>query len=230
MVEASPALTPASEAQVCAILAAALERATRWIIETQPLEEPAGALAGRTRGPLHELLGTLPGLLPVAAWDGLRAAADALVHEGVPYAAAGRVAALDRLAEALEIVCIAADVGLPVREVAEVSFRLADIVDLDWVRHALCDLPAEDRWERRAVEGLQQGLTYARRRLTRTVLSCREDGEPVEQCLAAYAATHRSQLAKFSDIVHDIKNAPRATLPALLVVMRELGRLADARG
>jgi NAD-specific glutamate dehydrogenase len=79
------------------------------------------------------------------------------------------------------------------------------------------------------VEGLQQGLTYARRRLTRTVLSCHAAGEPVERCLAVYATAHRSQLATLSELVNDIKNAPRATLPALLVVMRELGRLAGTR-
>ncbi len=229
LADASPALTPAGESHACTTLAAALERATRWIVETQPVDEPAGDLADRVRDAVGELLAALPHLLPAAAHDALRTAVETLVREGLPPPVAGRLAALDRLAEVLDIAYIAADVALPLRNVAEVSFRLADIVDFDWVRRSLSELPAEDRWERRAVEGLQQGLTYARRRLTRTVLASRDHGAPVDRCLAAYGTAHRSQLVKLSDIVNDIKNAPRVTLPALLVVMRELGRLAGAR-
>jgi glutamate dehydrogenase len=224
-----PALTAAGESQACTMLAAALERATRWIVEAPSFDEPTGDLAGRLHEPVRKLLAALPDLLPAVASEALQTEADTLLREGLPQPLAGRLAALSRLAEVLDIVDIAADVGLPVRKVAEVSFRLAEIVDVDWVRRSLSEQPAEDRWERRAVEGLQQGLTQAHRRLTRAVLGCHEGGEPVERCLAAYSAAHRVELEKLGDIVSDIKNAPHATLPALLVVMRELGRLAGAR-
>ena len=54
-------------------------------------------------------------------------------------------------------------------------------------------------------------------------------GTPVERCLQDYVAAHVPQLAKLRAVVDDIKSARRATLPALLVVMRELGRLVGRR-
>jgi NAD-specific glutamate dehydrogenase len=97
------------------------------------------------------------------------------------------------------------------------------------VRQGLAGLPAEDRWERRAVEGLSQGLVYARRQLTRDVLLGGEIGHPVTECLHAYAARHEKALAELQTLISDIKSARRTTLAALLVVMRALGRLAGRK-
>ena len=79
-------------------------------------------------------------------------------------------------------------------------YGVGDIVDLDWVRQGLAELPAEDRWERRAIEGLSQGLVYARRQLTRDVLLCGEAGRPVKECLHAYVARHEKALAELRDL------------------------------
>jgi NAD-specific glutamate dehydrogenase len=90
----------------------------------------------------------------------------------------------------------------------------------------LAELPAEDRWERRAIEGLNQGLAYARRQLTRSVLRCGEAGCPVNERLQTYSAGQQQALAELRTLINDMKSARRTTLAALLVVMRALGRLA----
>ncbi len=114
---------------------------------------------------------------------------------------------------------------MPRQRAADAYYRVLALADLDWVRQSLSDLPAEDRWERRALEGLREGLMYARRELTNAVLLTRPDGT-VAQCLVEYAETHHQQLRSLHALIEDAKSARRPTLAAILVVMRSLGRLA----
>jgi glutamate dehydrogenase len=155
----------------------------------------------------------------------LQFAMDALTADGAPRALAQRIAPLDRLAELFEIAQIAENVDAPRSMAAEVYYRVGDIIDLDWVRQSLIDLPAEGRWERRAVEALNEGLVHARRQLTHNVLLCRQEGGEVSDCLREYVDAHQEQLTKLRSLIDDSKSALHASLAALLVVVRELGRL-----
>jgi len=221
---ADPALPVAAEAHCWFVLESAIERATKWIVETQPAEEPTTDLDTRLVPATDELLGNLSKLLPPAAQEKLSATIDALAGSGTPRPLAARIAALARLAEVFEIEHIAAEVNASRLLVAELYYRAADLVDLDWVRQQLSDLPAEDRWERRALEGLNEGLLYARRQLTRNILGGVEGGG-VDDRMRAYGTQYDAPLAKVRAVINDVKSAPRVTLAALLVVMRELGRL-----
>jgi len=223
--DAEPPLPLAAEARCWFALQTAVERAIKSIIETQPLEVVADDLIAMLKGPTGELLDLLPHVLPAGAQQTLSATIDALAADGTPHALAQRIAPLGRLAELFEVAQIAATADVSRSMAAEVYYRVGEVVDLDWVRQNLDSLPAEGRWERRAVEGLYEGLVYARRQIAHNVLLCRQGSGPVDACLHEYVEGHAEQLAKLRALIDDIRSAPHATLAALLVVVRELGRL-----
>jgi glutamate dehydrogenase len=229
VMEADPPLPPATEARCWFALETAIERATKWIIETQPPDQPAADLSDTLAGSTRELLQILQAVLPAATREQLSATTESLAADGTPRPLALRIVSLDQLAELFEIAHIARELDVAHRMTAEVYYRVGEVVDLDWVRRSLADQLAEDRWERRAIEGLNAGLMYARRQLTHNILLCRQGGEAVDACLQEYIETNREQLAKVAALVNDIKSARHASLAALLVVMRELGRLAGTR-
>lgn len=218
-----PPLPLAAEARCWLAVETALESATKWVVETQPNDEPATELSRMLSAPTQELLAALPAVSPPAVQTAVAAAADALASLGTPRQLAQRIAALDRLSELFEIVCIAADSDLARPTAAEVYYRVGELVDLDWVRQSLATLQPEDRWERRAVEGLAEGLIYARRQLTQNVLGY--SGRDVSTSLKAYVNAEHEQLGRLAALINDVKSARRPTLAALVVVMRELGRL-----
>lgn len=224
----SPQTPPPAAARCWFAIGGAIERAVKWIVETQPADTLASDLHDQLVAPVQELLTLLPQVLPAAAQVKLASAIDALASDGAPRALAERIVPLDRLAELCEIAHIAADHDIARTRAAEVYYRVGDAVDLDWVRHSLSELPAEDRWERRALEGLREGLMYARRRLTHDVLATRPSGS-VEQCLREYVEANDPPLRKLQVLIDDVKSARRPTLAALLVVMRALGRLVGER-
>jgi glutamate dehydrogenase len=226
---ADPPLPVAAEVRCWFALQDAIERAAKWMIEMQPAEVPATQISNALAASSRELLQMLPQILPPAARADFASAVDALAADGTPRSLAERIVPLGRLAELFEIGHIAGELDVARSAAAEAYYGVGDIVDLDWVRQGLVGLPTEDRWERRAIEGLSQGLVYARRQLTRDVLLCGEAGRPVKEGLDAYVARHEKALAELQTLISDIKSARRTTLAALLVVMRAVGRLAGRK-
>jgi glutamate dehydrogenase len=219
-----PPLPVAAEAAAMLALEGALERATKWIVETQPVAAPASELNALFATAVRESLTLLPALRPATA-DAANPTADTLASRGTPRTLAQQIAALTRLADAFEVAQIAAGLDLQLAVAADAYVRVAEVVDLDWLRQSLTQLPGEDRWERRASEALSEGLVYARRQLTRKVLTELSAEASVSDGVAAYLSANGEQVQKVRALIDDMKNAPRITLAAVIVVMRELGRL-----
>jgi glutamate dehydrogenase len=225
VVDADPPLPVTAEAHCCLALEAALERPTKWVIETQPAGAPTAEMVDAVRIPTQEMLSLLPAILSTASQAAFDARVEGLAAEGTPRALAQRIVSLDRLAELFEIAEIAAGIDTARPLVAEAYYRVGDIVDLDWLALGLKDLAVEDRWERRAAEELHRALTAARRQLTYDILAGRPANDLVADCLARYAQSHAEPLARISALINDLKGARRPSLAGVLVVTRELGRL-----
>jgi glutamate dehydrogenase len=222
---ADPPLPAGAEARGWLVLESAIEGATKWVLQTQPADRPAADMASALGPAIQELLGRLPSILPANAQTSFGAAVERLAADGTPRALAHPIVTLQHLTELFEIGHISNDLGTSRGNTAEAYYGAGGLIDIEWIRQCLSELPADDRWERRAAEGLSEGLMYARRQLTHEVLASVDGGANVDVCLREYAAAHSPQLSALRAIIDDIKSARRASLPSLLVVMHELGRL-----
>lgn len=226
VVDADPPLPLAAEVACALAVEGGIERAIRWFLETQPANVPAAEMVQALTEPTAELLPLLQRVLPEPSRLQLAATVEGLAAEGTPRPLAERIVTLDRLAELFEIAEIAAGLEIDRPTVAAAFYRVGDLVDLDWLRQALKELPAEGRWERRATAELEQSLAASRRRLTSAILACGA-GSGVEMCLERYAGANATRLAALGDLINDMKGARRPTLAALLVALRELSRLVE---
>ncbi len=219
-------LSASGDEQCCLVVAEALERATMWIVETQPPSASLSNLIESFQRPASELLASWPDLLTEARRDAYQADVARFTELGLTAASAEQLTRMAAVEDALEVSHIARELDIASPTVADAYFRAATLVDLDWVRHALpTTLRGEDRWEQRAIAGLLEGLLYGRRQLTVNVLGYRRGEAVVEDCLQLYAEACGAQLDRLRGLIDDLKAATRPTLPGLLVVMRELGRL-----
>ena len=226
LAEARDRLTAAAEQRARLDLGAALGRATLWLVQTQPPGLALGGLIERFREPVARLLATWPELLAGERRDAYARAVADLTATGLDAALAERLVRLGRADEALEISHVAEAAAVPLPLAADAYVRTAAFVDLDWIRTALPSaLPGEDRWEPRAAAGLLEGLLDMRRHLTLQVLTHLRGGASIGDCLQAFAASRREQLDVVNGLIDDLKAAPQPALPALLVLLREVGRL-----
>ena len=219
---AEPALPLAAAVQCWSALASAAERAVKWFFETQPADTAADTLRATFSAPVSEIVALLPEVLTAPMRAEQQQSIDAFGRAGTPRALAEQVLVMERLVDAFEIAHIAADLNVERRLVGEVYYGVAEMVDLDWTRQALEALPADDRWEQRAIESLHEGLNAVRRQLTRDVLLC---GTTIEQCLEEYATSNRAGIDRLAGLINDMKSARKPSLAAFLVVVRALGRL-----
>jgi len=222
------ALAPAAEQRVFALLESAFERACKWLLRGSAEEEPIAEVVQRLLTPTYELAAALPGVLRDEQRRRFEETAAELVELGVDATLARRLAAGRHLVEFLEIAHLSRELDQPLQLTAATFYRSVEVVDLDWVGDALRECAGEDRWEQRATEGLLEGLVYARRVLTREVLSHRGPGPldgQLDQCLAAFQGDNADQIEEVRRLLNDVRSAPRPTLAAMVVVMREIGRL-----
>ncbi|HEV7536080.1 MAG TPA: NAD-glutamate dehydrogenase domain-containing protein, partial [Acidimicrobiia bacterium] len=212
-VEALDAIVPAAtQIDMMLPVRRLAERASRWLVRHGPKPLDVAATVAAFRDGAARLAGLLPALLSGGDRVTADARAAAWVEAGAGKDLAARVAALDALAPALDVVQVAggSDV-LP--EVAAVYFGLGTALELDWLRDRIAALPRDDRWQALARSAL--GDDYARERaaLTGEVLG----GGGLE----AWMAGHRPAVDRFLAVVDDIRSGAPPDLATLSVAMRE---------
>jgi glutamate dehydrogenase len=219
------------------------ERATRWLVRhgTKPIDVAATVTAnasGATR-----LAALLPTLQSAADREKAGNLAAGWIDAGAGKDLAARVAALDGLAPALDVLAVAgltglrgewaqeslASVGVLVTglgepgddllgDVAAVYFALGTQLELDWLRDRIAALPRDDRWQALARSAL--GDDYARERAALTAEALRGGG------LEPWMAMHRQAIDRFLLVVDDIRSGAPPDLATLSVAMREARALS----
>jgi glutamate dehydrogenase len=209
----------AHPADVDAACAFALERTcgrvTKWIVANGDPARPAAALAAELAQAVDRVRGRLPEWVAGAEAEAYQRSLAALEMAGLPTALARALANGDWLPGVLDVLAVAAEAGVEPERAAACYFGLAQHVDFAWVAAHLDRAATEDRWQRRAVEGLTEDLLRARRGLARAML-------------AGGGAPPARQLTAVQDLLRDLGAAPRVGVAALAVVVREIRRLEAA--
>ncbi len=222
IVGARSQLSHAEDERIALRIENALGRATVWLLETRPPGEPLAAALRVLGEPVAALLADAPRLRGTAH----AAAVDALRLAGLPPVTAERVAALDALEAAFDATIVARQADVPPASAAEAGLRLDEMLGLDWLRTSIPDaLDGGDRWQARAAAGLSAELRETRRRLTCAVLAA-GPGASVESRIVQFTDNHRDQLDLVGGLARDLSATGQPGLPALLVLLRDLGRLA----
>ncbi len=193
------------------------ERASRWLVRHGPRPlDVAGLLA--TFGPgAARLAGLLPALLSSVDRDAADARAVGWVGDGAGKELAARVAVLDALTPALDVIEVAGESDL--EAVAAVYFDLGTRLELDWLRDRIAALPRDDRWQALARSAL--GDDYGRERAALTVEIVRDGGR-----LEDWMAAHRPAVDRFLAVIDDIRAGAPPDLATLSVAMREARALS----
>jgi glutamate dehydrogenase len=198
----------------------AVESAAKLVVAVGPIGSIAERI-DRWRGPVAA----------IAELQATAAAADSaaelrrLEEAGLPSGLARAMVGLGRLRTNLEIVRIAEEWAGEIADAALAYEGVGALVDLVGLERWLESIPGEDRWEKRAAEGLREDVAAVRRQMTLEVL--RRPEATVAERVAAYAAAHEASLARVRALGEDLRSARRASLAGMIVAVRELRRLAD---
>ena len=204
-----------------------LERATRWLLRNRRRPLDLDAVSYEFAPGAAALAEAAPTLLPAADRDAAQRVAAKFIQAGVAPALASRVAHLDALVPALDLVELAAASGVGFDEVAGVYFAIDERLELHTLRARIAALPREERWEALARRALWEDLYSEQRALAADVLRESDDGAFADR-LNAWLVHNALPVDRCLQVLADVKAGGTADLATLSVAVREIRNLIEA--
>jgi glutamate dehydrogenase len=204
-----------------------LERATRWLLRHRPRPLDIARTISDFAPGAAALAETVPVLLPASEREAANRRRDGLVTDGVPDALAQRVAHVQALLPALDLVDVAASTGLGFDEVAGVYFVVGERLELPALRERISALPREERWDALARRALWEDLLDEQRALAADVLRESANGSVAER-VTTWLTHNQVPVERCLQVLADVKAGGAFDLATLSVAVREIRNLIDA--
>ncbi|HZG64455.1 MAG TPA: NAD-glutamate dehydrogenase [Rubrobacteraceae bacterium] len=207
-----------------------VERATRWLLRNRrPPLDVAAAVSYFSEG-AAELAERLPQFMLESDRESLGETTARFVDEGVPHELARRVASLNSLFSALDVVEVAAATDQPLETVAAVHFTLGERLMLHRLRDRIDALPRQDRWQTLARAALRDDLYGQQAGLTAGVLRDTDGNLDASERIEAWIERNEASVERFVQVLRDIGASGNFDLSTLSVALRELRNLAASSG
>ena len=209
-----------------------LERATRWLLRSGYDRLDIAAYVAEFRPRIAALEQRLADTLPAAALASVRQRATSLLEAGIPERLSNRIAGLDVMASALDIVRIArtgpAHAGAAIDEVARVYFTVGARFGLDRLRTAGASIAVDTPWQKAAVAAVVDDLFNYQSVLASRVIAesngARGAADPVDVWLANRARV----VERVDQTMNEMRTAPSVDLAMLTVATRQLRTLVES--
>jgi glutamate dehydrogenase len=192
------------------VLEDVLARTTRWVLARADATPPIGVVVRELDAAIEPARDRLPAWLVGTEAETLNRRRAELEVAGLAPGAAADLAAGEWLPSLLDVATLARDERVDLEAVARRYYGLAAEIDFGWLDAQLAATIELDPWGQRALEGVADDVRAARRRLAR--------GDDASRRSASVAAVRQ--------VVDEVKAGGRPSLPALVVVAREVRRLS----
>jgi glutamate dehydrogenase len=206
-------------------VAGLLERAILWLLRSGYEKLDVAAYVSEFRPRIAAIQQQLETVLPASMMNRVRVRQEELIVDGIPESLARRVASLDVMTSALDIIRIArADDAHGVEEVARVYFGIGERFGLDRLRDATQNIPAETPWQKTALTTLVEDLYGYQGTLASKVIGKADNADPVESWLAQRPRV----VERVDQTMHDFRNSASVDLAMLAVASRQLRTLVES--
>ena len=202
------------------------ERGTRWLLRNCALPLEVAAVTHGYGSDINQIGDLIPDFLSDGDRQAVRRTLDAVQGEGVPTPLAVRVAHMDIMITALDIIEIHRETGAPLDRAAAAYLSLDDDLGLDWLRQRINGLARNDRWESLARSALRDDFFRAQRDLTVSILGrSGDDQTATDDLVASWIGARHAAVEHCTGVLADIRTSGRNDLAQLSVGVRELRNL-----
>jgi glutamate dehydrogenase len=205
-------------------------RATLWFLRNRQHLADLSRSIEHFRAGAERVAALFPQVLPEAEQNAFNAAASRLEKEGVPRELAARIAAMDALFNALDIVEVADSLKRDIEPVARLHFALAGELDFPWLRAHIGMLSADNHWQTLAKAALRDDLASMLRTLTADALRAGASPSDPAALIASWKNRNSVLYERFRQVLADLRASGSADLAMLSVAMRELRNLSSRSG
>jgi len=199
-----------------------IDRTTVWFLRySEGTLDVASETADFVAG-IGELIPHFDAMLGADQSRVLAARAEGFRQEGAPDAIAERVARLEFMVSACDIVHLARKMDLDVLYVAEMYFRVGSRFGFNWLRRSARNLPSDTAWDKLAVTALVDDLDGHQRNLARRILTAPDTGRTADEAIEAWADTRRPMVARAEQLLGELQSHANLDFAMLAVAGRQL--------
>ena len=202
-----------------------LRHATYWLLSARAKLQVDAAVT-EFRDGVRRLEADVPTLLTGAELTRFEEGRKHYLEAGLPPALAARIASLESLNAALDIVEIARGHKVGVSETARVYFEVGTRVGFDWLRARIEKLTVDGPWQAIARTGLRDAALRVQRRLTERVLA-RKDRGSAQARVTAWVESAGKDLAHWQRTLADMRSAGAGDFATLTVGVESVRKLAN---
>ena len=194
-----------------------------WLLENRREDLDIKRAVSRYAPKVAQLFRELPGALDIPEKARLAALRSRLVEQHVPEALAARIASLESLLCALDLVEVATAARVDMGYAARAYFGLGERIGLTWIKEQIESLSAEGHWQAVARSTLRDNLYSLQRRITSAALACRgrDAAARVEQWISRHAVVVES----LRRVVVDLRTGSPPDFATLSVALQAVRRL-----
>ena len=111
-------------------------------------------------------------------------------------------------------------------EVARGFFLLGERLDIDWLERRLEEQPAQTRWQRWAIQSMEDDLYTIRREIIETVLE-HSGGRPIDEAVDAFLEDRGAAHRRYQRFLRSLAMEGVSDLSQLTVALRQLRSLVS---
>ncbi|HVE49780.1 MAG TPA: NAD-glutamate dehydrogenase [Casimicrobiaceae bacterium] len=203
--------------------------ASAWFLRSKRLHDDMATTVARFEPGVRKIAAKVHDLLQGDARAQVAQQATMLEQDGVPSRLSLRVATIQALAGALDVIETSEATGDDVIAVASVYYDLGARLGLDWLAHRIHGLAGDGHWQTLAKGALSDDLADLQRVLTKEVVvgAAKADGSPPAR-IERWETANKTARERVGRVVTEVRNHPAADLAMLSVALRELRNLSGA--
>ena len=200
-----------------------VETTSRWYLVHAGGRQLAEAVES-AQASFEELSGVIDQIGPETWREEHEHAARRLEAEGVPAALARRHAFQAELVHGPDIIAVSHATGRTVLEVARAFFLLGERLQLDWLEKQVESMPGGSRWQRWALQSMEDDLFTLRRSLAETVLDeC--EGLPIDEAVGKFLESRDEAFTRLQRFMRSLAVDGMGDLAQLTVALRQIRSL-----
>ncbi|HEX3912885.1 MAG TPA: NAD-glutamate dehydrogenase [Steroidobacteraceae bacterium] len=202
-----------------------LQHMSYWLLENRRNDLGIERAVSRYAGKVTELFHELSGVLGVTHRARMSALRSQLVEQHVPEQLAARIASLEELHCALDLVEVTMAARVKIGYAARAYFDLGERIGLTWIKEQIDALAAEGHWQAVARGTLRDNLYSLQAQITLAVLRCkgRDPAARVEQWLSR----HSAPVDSLKRVVVDLRTGSPPDFATISVALQAVRRLAQ---
>jgi glutamate dehydrogenase len=202
-----------------------LRHMSYWLLEHQRANLDIERGVRRYAAPVAELWREIESVISADDRNRLRVKRSQLIEQRVPEGLAARIASIETLTCALDVVETAMQARVKIVYAARAYFDIGERIGLTWIKEQIEGLPVDGHWQAVARGTLRDNLYTLQREITGAVLKCkgRDPGARVDR----WSAAHAGAVDSLKRIVVDLRTGSSPDFAALSVALQAVRRLAQ---